>query len=108
MTPQEIALEAAEQIANWLGDVTESDRQHIAAIILTAAAKIVRESGAVEAFKVGQQDAMDMLAMIEDYDALEYGEDGPPFTPCIDELQERIEQRDAALAKLRAIGEGKP
>ena len=43
------------------------------------------------------KDAEDMLGMIEDYDGMDWGEDGPPFTPCIDELQERIDQRSAAL-----------
>lgn len=96
MTPQEIALEAAEQIANWLGDVTESDRQHIAAIILTAAAKMVKESGAVEALEQNRDSAIAM----KDATGTLHGKGSVLFH----EAPERIRERAcAALAKLRSI-----
>lgn len=52
MTPQQIAREAAEALYKELSEADPiKENERIAALILTAAAKMVRESGAVEALE---------------------------------------------------------
>ena len=95
MTPQPqlpaaaIATQAAEAehratLLTIDGKGKQAKEAALAALILTAAAKMVRESGAVEAFKL----------LVNEDNYLE-----PSFDPC--------EEARAALAKLRAITEGK-
>ena len=84
MTPQEIATEAAEQImksghVNLCGYPNTKDK--FAALILTAAAKMVRESGVEDALETARETDLPL---------------------------KHLRIVDAALAKLRAITERKP
>ena len=82
MTPQEIAREAARQIFTaQLGARGGASFEETAyPFILTAAAKMVKESGAVEALEYAQQ--------------------------VLPHMSDVWKQTDAALEKLRAITEG--
>ena len=85
MTPQQIATQAAEQIGQYYLKspyCRELDNPHVSALILSAAAKMVRESGAVPAFERCLEIASDACTSGE-----------RPFIP----------EYDAALLKLRAI-----
>lgn len=98
MTPQEIAREAAETehratLLTIDGKGKEAKEVALNALILTAAAKMVRDSGAVEA-----------LAHSPTYAAVR---DGMAYCR-YDDLLEWCKARDAALAKLRAINTVNP
>ena len=92
MTPQQIALEAAEAytrqeypgLCTGLSDDTADFleiRDQLAALILTAAAKMVRESGVEDALETARETDLPL---------------------------KHLRIVDAALAKLRAITERKP
>lgn len=97
-TPTQIATQAAEAYYKQMNEYCMAERERrpdLAALILAAAAKMVREAGAVEALELANRRAT--AHRLDDY----YATGG-----AVDHDYEAQIKTSAALEKLRSISEG--